>query len=340
MAIKQRNVIVRFFSALLPAVAGVLVVLGLFAGYLVNLVTHPRRAKEDVTPQQYSVLTGSSLAWSEETWPNQDGAKAVGWLLRGAVGAPAIILNHGYGRNRSELLDLGVKLRDAGYHVLLPDLRGHGVSPVRWTSLGEYEGEDVLAAASFLKQMKSGAGQPLVDGSRIGLYGVSLGGYAALLAAHQDPGIRTVIADGVYRDPRILTRSLMGEMFSNAGTELDGFLNFGLKCYFTGKYHRTSIDQAVSRLSAQKVWFITSNSAGVFDRSMRELFAMSGGQKELLTFDYSRVSRLEGSEQAAYDDRIVSYFRRALPRDGSHEAKAGAAFRASSVAQRAQSEAQ
>ncbi|MFN7949032.1 MAG: alpha/beta fold hydrolase [Blastocatellia bacterium] len=333
MAIKQRNFMVRLFSTLLPAMAGVLVVLGLFAGYLVYLVTHPKRAMEDVTPQQFSMLTGSSLAWSEENWPNQDGTKAVGWFLRGAVGAPAIILNHGYGRNRSELLDLGVRLREAGYHVLLPDLRGHGVSPVAWTSLGEYEGEDVLAAVSFLKQMKTNTGQPLVDGSRIGLYGVSLGGYAALVAAHRDPAIRTVIADGAYRDPGILTRSLMGEMFSNAGTELDGFLNLGLKCYFLGRYQRTSVEEAVSKLSAQKVWFVTSNSAGAFDHSMRDLFAVSSGQKEMVTFDHSRVSRLDGSEQATYDDRIVSYFRRAMPREaGQPVNETRAALNNSSVA--------
>ncbi|HWQ34751.1 MAG TPA: alpha/beta fold hydrolase [Blastocatellia bacterium] len=333
MAIKQRNVIIRLAGALLPAVAGILVVIGLFAGYLVYLVTHPKRAREDVTPQQFSMLTGTSLAWSEENWLNQDGTKAVGWFLRGTVGAPAIILNHSYGRNRSELLDLGIKLRETGYHVLLPDLRGHGTSPVAWTSLGEYEGEDVLSAISFLKQMKTSTGQPLVDSSRIGLYGVSLGGYAALVAAHRDPAIRTVIADGAYRDPRILTRSLMGEMFSNAGTELDGFLNLGLKCYFLGRYHETSVETAVSKLSAQKVWFITSNSAGVFDHSMRELFAVASGQKEMVTFDHSRASRLEGSEQAAYDDRIVSYFRRAMPREaGPSGAEARATLSNSSVA--------
>ena len=78
MAVKQRNIIIRFVSALLPAVAGVLIVLGLFAGYLVYLVTHPKRMKEEVTPQQYTVLTGG-LPWSEEHWTNQDGTKAVGW---------------------------------------------------------------------------------------------------------------------------------------------------------------------------------------------------------------------------------------------------------------------
>ncbi len=322
MAVRQRNIIIRFASALLPAVAGVLVVFSLFAGYLVHLVTHPKRAKEEVTPQQYSVLTGSSIAWSEEQWPNPDGTQAIGWLLRAQPGAPAIILNHGYGRNRSQLLDLGVKLRDAGYHVLLPDLRGHGVSPVKWTSLGEYEADDLVAAVSFLKELKAGGGQPLVDQARVGVYGVSLGGYATLAAAHRDPTICTVIADGAYRKPDILTRSLMGEMFSNAGDELDGFLRIGLKCYFLGKYEKVSIEDSVSRLSAQKVWFVTSNSGSVFDRSMKDLFAVASGQKELVTVDHSRMSRLEGAEQAAYDDRMVSYFRRALPRESAPAIKA------------------
>ncbi|HEX4948123.1 MAG TPA: alpha/beta fold hydrolase, partial [Blastocatellia bacterium] len=202
---KRLNPILRFTRALLPITVGLMIVIGSFEGWLVYRVTHPRRTNFEATPSHYQIFTGDGLSWSEEQWENTDGTIATGWLLRGAAGAPAIVLHHGYGKNRAELLNLGVKLCEAGYHVLLPDLRGHGASTVSYTSLGVYEKDDVNAAINFLKSKKSQQGQPLVDGSRVGVYGVSLGGYAALTAVAENPTIRVVVADSVYHKPDWLT---------------------------------------------------------------------------------------------------------------------------------------
>jgi pimeloyl-ACP methyl ester carboxylesterase len=317
MAVRQRNVILRFGSALLPAIAGMLIVLGLFEGYLVYRLTHPKRASEEVTPRHYEILTGGSLPWSQEEWDNADGTRAGGWFLRGMSGAPAIILNHGYGKNRSELLNLGIKLREAGYHVLLPDLRGHGASPVPWTSLGEYEREDLLAAISFLKAKRDNQGFPLVDGERIGVYGVSLGGHVAALAAAQDPTIRVVIADSIYPTPDRLTQSLVSQFFNADAPLLNSLVSLGMQCYFLGHYGNSSVTQAVSGYRGQKLWLVTSGAAGPLEQSTLELFQRAPEPKELSRLDQSRISRLEGQAQDVYDDRIVGYFRKDLPRDFS-----------------------
>lgn len=317
MAIKQRNILLRLATALLPAIICLLLVLVLVQGWLVYLVTHPQRTEQKMTPQKFAELTGSSLPWSEERWANADNTQANGWFLRGAQNAPAIILNHGYGRNRSELLDLGVRLNEAGYHVLLPNLRGHGTSPVEWSSLGIYERDDMLSAVKFLREMKGSNGQSLIDSSRLGVYGLSIGGVAALTAAAKEPAIRTIIVDAVYRDPDVLTYSLMGEMFSRAGVQINKLLGMGMQTYLMGKYDRRMIENSVSSLSTQKVYYISSSDAGVFDHSTRDLFALTNCQKELLNFDHSRQARLEGADQVTYDERIVSYFRRDLPRESS-----------------------
>jgi len=315
MAVRQRNVVLRFASALLPMAVGVLVVFGLFEGYLVYQLTHPKRTKEEVSPQQYEILTGSSLPWSQDEWENPDGTKAVGWFLRGVSGAPAIILNHGYGKNRSELLSLGVKLREAGYHVLLPDLRGHGMSPVSWTSLGEYERDDLLAAIKFVKTKRDGQGHPLVDGDRIGVYGVSLGGYVALTAAAQDPAVRAVVVDSVYPTSDSLTRALVGEFFNMEPPLLNHLVSFGLRCYFLNRYDKTSAIAALGGYHGQKLWLVTSGAAGQFEHSTLDLFKQAPEPKELSRLDRSRISRLEGPDQDLYDARIVSYFRKDLPRE-------------------------
>src|SRR5437867_3916791 len=150
----------RLVRAFLPIL---LVVLAAFAGvtvWIVHGITRPPRAAYLITPQTFSTVTGPILKATDVTWKNHDGTDARGWLIRGAEGAPAVILLHGYGADRSWLLNLAVKLNEStNYNVLWPDLRGHGENPpVNWTLFGSVEGDDVNAAIEFLRSLKNPQG--------------------------------------------------------------------------------------------------------------------------------------------------------------------------------------
>ncbi len=121
-----------------------------------------------------------------------------GWLLRGSLNAPAIILLHRYGADRSWVLDLGVKINEAtDFTVLMPDARGHGANPpVEKTSFGGCEADDVLAAIEFLRGLKIDDRNALV-GKDFGVYGVELGALAALNAAAKDENIKALALDSV-----------------------------------------------------------------------------------------------------------------------------------------------
>lgn len=310
---KRLNPILRFSRALLPLAVGVMVVVGAFESWLVYRVTHPRRTSFEITPSHYQLFTGEGMAWSEEQWENPDGTAATGWLLRGATGAPAIVLNHGYRKNRSELLNLGVKLCEIGYHVLLPDMRGHGASAVAYTSLGIYEKEDLNAAINFLKSKKNSQGQTLVDGMRIGVYGVSLGGYTALTAAAENPTIKVVIADAAYPKPNWLTQSVLKEMFSADPPLLNELADWGLRGYFWGHYNDTSAEDSLRRYKDQKLWLVTTQNSPptVMDvnQTTLDLFQQAQFPKEIV-----KVERPRAEARDAYDDRIVSIFRKDLAR--------------------------
>ncbi len=310
---KRLNPIFRFTRALLPMAVGLMVVISVFEGWLVYRVTHPRRTNYEATPSHYQLFTGEGMSWTEELWDNPDGTQANGWFLRGAPGAPAIVLSHGYGKNRAELLNLGVKLCEAGYHVLLPDLRGHGASTVSYSSLGIYEKDDLNAAINFLKSKKSGQGQSLVDGNRVGVYGVSLGGYAALTAAAENPTVRVVIADSVYATPNWLTQTVLKEMFSADPPLLNLFADWGLRGYFWGHYNEGSAAKALSLYRDQKLWLVTTqvNTATAEDLNYitLDLFQQAQFPKEII-----KVERVRADAPDAYDDRLVGIFRKDLPR--------------------------
>src|ERR1044071_7006382 len=167
----RRRIGKRLIKSLLPIV---LVVVLAFVGalsFIVYCVTRPTRRPYVVTPESFSRISGRAIKVTDETWPTRDGHSARGWLLKGAEGAPAVVLLHRYGGDRSWLFNLGVKINEAtNFTILWPDLRGHGENPpVKWASLGAREGDDVLAALKYLRSLKAENQKALVRES-FGVY--------------------------------------------------------------------------------------------------------------------------------------------------------------------------
>ena len=108
-----------------------------------------------------------------------------------------IVLVHGDGSNRTDpqagAMGLAKAMWDAGYGVLMFDLRGCGESDNGDFTGGWHERLDVLGALDYL--VFSGA-----DRSRIGVLGFSLGAVAAALAC-ANPGVAAaLITDSAYCD--------------------------------------------------------------------------------------------------------------------------------------------
>src|SRR4051812_36375956 len=107
--LRRRRVGGKLFRALLPIVALLFFGLCGWVWWVVAGVAHPPHHPYLVTPDKYFV----PIKATDEQWPNDDGTQARGWLLRGSEGAPAVVLLHSYGADRSWLLNLGVKINEA-----------------------------------------------------------------------------------------------------------------------------------------------------------------------------------------------------------------------------------
>jgi uncharacterized protein len=117
-----------------------------------------------------------------------DGVKLAGWYIPSRNRA-AIILQHGYQSDRTEMLFPGEMLARHGYGLLMLDQRSRGASDGDVFTFGKYEVRDIEAAYQYLVQ------QPDVDRQRIGSLGDSMGASVVLLHAAENPGIKAVVAD-------------------------------------------------------------------------------------------------------------------------------------------------
>jgi pimeloyl-ACP methyl ester carboxylesterase len=308
----------KILAAFLPIILIFLLAVVALTGWLVYCVTHPPRRAYLVTPEKFASLSDRGLKATEETWANRDGTRARGWLVRGAEGAPAVVLLHRYGADRSWLLNLGVKLNETtNLTVLLPDLRGHGEQPpVLSTSLGTLEADDVLAALDFLRGLKTPQGRALV-GDSAGLYGVELGSYAALEAARSDKGVRALALDSVPDNPDMILASAVKDRTGLDNGLLRLLARLGTRLYFSGHYKNDSSCTLAESLGDRRVLLLSGDDSGplrLTTESLERCFPSTASveaQTDLPSTGYTLASA-SPEEDEAYDRRVIEFFDRAL----------------------------
>jgi pimeloyl-ACP methyl ester carboxylesterase len=257
----------KLFKSLLPILLVVLVALLLTLGSIVYGITRPTRRSYLVTPESFSQISGSALKVTDETWRNHDGTSARGWLLRGTPGRPAVVFQHKYGADRSWLFNLGIKLNEAtGFTILWPDLRAHGMNaPVRSTTFGTRESDDLVSAIDFLASLKGDGGESLV-GSRVGVYGVELGAYTAARAARQDARIQVLVLDSVPRDADEIINAAVRDDVGLQYKPLLWLARAATRAYFMGQYGNVTTCELAGGLRTQRVLLL----AGAEERNLRD----------------------------------------------------------------------
>lgn len=121
-----------------------------------------------------------------------DGFELEGWKIQNVRKAPWIILCHGLGSNRANLLDIAASLVRSQFSVFLFDFRAHGGSSGHATSFGWQEQRDLEGALAFL------GAQPDIAPAPYGIYGISMGGSVALMTAAFDERLKAIAADSPY----------------------------------------------------------------------------------------------------------------------------------------------
>ncbi|MBA2526762.1 MAG: alpha/beta fold hydrolase [Pyrinomonadaceae bacterium] len=303
----------KLFKSLLPILLVMTVALVVALAFIVRGITRPPRSAYLVTPKAFSQISGPALKVSDQTWRNRDNTPARGWLLRGAEGAPAVVLLHHYGADRSWLFNLGVKINEAtNFTILWPDLRGHGlVPPVQWTSFGTFEGEDVLAALDFLRAQKSENGNRLV-GDQVGLFGVELGALAALRAATQDKGVSVLALDSVPHNPDELVQTTVKDDLGITVPLLPALASLVTHVYFLGRYENTSTCEIAASLSTQRVLLLSGPDAGELRESTIDLARCfknpaSVEVKTDLPLTAFNLPSATGQDGEGYDRQVIEF---------------------------------
>ncbi|MGI8813109.1 MAG: hypothetical protein ACR2IH_11385 [Pyrinomonadaceae bacterium] len=317
---KTKRLVKSFYRLLFPIVLLVVIAVGAASIWLVYDTSQPRTAAYLVTPEKYGQLSARGATVTDETWTARDGAVARGWLLRGSPDAPAVILLHKYGADRSHVLNLGVKLNEAtNFTIFMPDQRAHGVDPsVKYTSFGGCESDDVSSAIAFLHGLKTPQQIPLV-GKEIGIYGVEMGALAALSAASEDVSVKSLVLDSVPADSDGLLASAIAKRFPFASGITAKFASLGTYAYYysNGCYRRASSCDLARTMGDRDVMLLAGIDEAEFQEPTSKLskcFLPSSTISVKTDLSPSGFSIINASLDlsGAYDQRVIDHFRNTL----------------------------
>lgn len=127
---------------------------------------------------------------------SSDGVKLEAWWVPcKKLSAVTIVVLHGWGANRSDVLRSTIHLADH-FNLAYLDFRNHGISGDGKTSLTCLEMRDFKACVKFLKSEKKSFSE------RIGVFGFSMGGAVAISGSAQMPEIAAVVAESPFASYR------------------------------------------------------------------------------------------------------------------------------------------
>lgn len=231
----------------------------------------------------------------------EDAQTLRGWYVPSRNRA-AVLLAHGYGGNRMQMIPEARLLAGRGYGVLLFDLRAHGQSDGDRSTYGDKERLDIRAAADFLSS------QPDVDANRLGALGFSAGAPPVAQASASDGRIRAVVLEAS-------TTSMVAACLDERGRF--GWLTLGpalLGVLATGvDWDGYRALDAVGKISPRSLLVVQGDQDRIVaPKRAQALFDAASQPKRLLMIHGAGHGDYFSAASREYPDALLSHFDEAL----------------------------
>lgn len=228
-----------------------------------------------------------------------DGTRLHAWFLPASVPARGIVLHfHGNSHNISAHYSYVSWLRNDGYHLFMFDYRGYGRSQGRPSRRGIHL--DCLAALEYV------CGRPEVGGSKIAVFGQSLGGALAIaaLACAGDGRVGGLIVESTFASYRAIAREQARSMLCGR------LLARCTRLLVTGGYDP---ETHIGRLGSIPILLVhgTADTLVPIEHS-RRLVAQALAPVEMLTLDNAAHMEPFGRYLPLTRPRVLDFLHRCL----------------------------
>ncbi len=245
-----------------------------------------------------------------------------------------VVFCHEFGSDMYSCARYARPLIEAGFDVFTFDYRGHGDSSrprnyrlLQWPS--DRELEDTLGACAFVEDTLSAADRP----TRIGIFGISRGAGAAILAASSDPNIACIMCDGAFSTTETLVTlmkrwaSIFGRVKLVYQNHPDAFWRFLLWCMMRFAQPRLSrrfpsVRKALANMISRPIMLIHGERDSYIRSDQAELLHRAAGKpKYLWIVPKAKHNQSVTTVPDEYAARTTAFFRKYLADEAVDENK-------------------
>ncbi|MGN7359153.1 alpha/beta hydrolase [Paenibacillus sp. SAF-054] len=297
-----------------------------------------RRSTKDFLEQDPSLVKEDHPWEQEEAWLNgqlpetvhlqsEDGLRLAGYYIPAAQPSKrTVILVHGYYSQGKEMGAFAKLYHDMGFHVLLPDNRGHGQSGGDYIGFGWPDRKDVMQWIGFVLE-RSGPQMEIV------LHGVSMGGATVLMASGEQlpEQVRCIIADCAYTSVRDILTYQLKQMYKLPPFPLLPVTSLVCKLragYFFGD---GSALRQVGKARLPVLFIHGDQDAFVPFEMVHRLYAAARGDKELYVVPGGVHANAYFMDKNRYRERICAFMDRYLDRKPAEPDQSGRGAREAAV---------
>ncbi|HZZ82788.1 MAG TPA: alpha/beta fold hydrolase [Gemmataceae bacterium] len=258
------------------------------------------------------------------TLTTPDGLSLLGCYLKTTKPRKGVILfGLEFGSNRWSCVPYCEFLREAGYDIFTFETRGQGNSPaqsgyepLQWVT--DFELVDFQTALAYLKT------RPDKDPRGIGLFGLSKGGSAGLMAASRDDFIRCCVVDGAFASITTMVPYMKQWVLIYASAQwmaraipywyLRIAARIGIRRIERIRdVHYPSLEACMPKLAPRPLLMIHGGADSYIRPEMaRTLFAMAGNPKELWLVEKAKHNQAITLAPEEYKARVLAFFDRNL----------------------------
>ncbi|MFT4761570.1 MAG: alpha-beta hydrolase superfamily lysophospholipase [Paraglaciecola sp.] len=211
-----------------------------------------------------------------------------------------IILLHGIGSCKENMLQLAANLSNEGYNTVPMDSRAHGESDGDYITFGYFEKYDVSAIVDYLIQEK--------NAKNIGIRGASMGGAIALQALEQDKRLQFGIIECTFAN---LSDVVLDYQKMWLGLESRFLSNYTLnRAAKIGKFIAKDVRPGKSAKNVQQPIFYAHGDADAnisVEYGKLIYHNLASKKKELVIVEGARHENLMGHGGEAYWAKLITF---------------------------------
>jgi pimeloyl-ACP methyl ester carboxylesterase len=274
-------------------------------------------------PLDYEPFTGAPLDFRA-----YDGLRLSGMMIRANPRAERrgmIVFAHEFRSDMHSCARYCRPFQQAGYDVFTFDFRGHGqsdndpdYSPRQWVSNREID--DMRGAVACVSEWLERQGHA----RQIGLFGISRGACAGILAAAENPDIRVIVADGAFSTDRTIEYFMkrwayifakVRIVYENHHPAFWKFLRWSMMHFARREFRCSfpSVRKAIQRLMPRPILFIHGEKDSYLPvEQSRLLYALAAQPKHLWIAPGARHNQAVLRHPELYARLTLGFFDRYL----------------------------